>query len=249
MKRKRKIKKSILNILLVIFVIIFIYSSTKTFSLIHNHNTNNKEVKKIQEKVITNKDKIQKQEDVKEAEKEPPLILNFDELENINSDTVGWIEIRNTNINYPIVQAKDNEYYLNHSFYKKKNGDGWIFLNSNNSSNFNDLNTVIFGHDTRERNMFSDVKKLYDGLLGDYIPITIYTRKGTYHYVTFSLFLVDENDNQYLKNYLTADDITQALKNSKYDFKMVATPSDNILTLSTCYYSHKQKVILLAVRV
>ena len=97
--------------------------------------------------------------------------------------------------------------------------------------------------------MFSDIKKLYDGLLGDYIPITIYTKKETYHYVTFSMFLVEENDNQYLKNYLNADDITQALKNSKYDFKMVATPSDHIITLSTCYYSHKQKVILLAVRV
>lgn len=249
MKRKRRIKKSILNILLVIFISIFIYSATNAFFLLHNHSANNKEVKKIQKKIIKNQEEVKEQEDIKEAEKEPPLILDFDELESINSDTVGWIEIRNTNINYPIVQTKDNDYYLNHSFYKKKNGDGWIFLNSNSSANFNDLNTPIFGHDTRERNMFSDIKKLYDGLLGDYIPITIYTRKNTYHYLTFSTFLVEENDNQYLKNYLTADDITNALQKSKYDFKMVATPNDHIITLSTCYHSSKQKVILLAVRV
>ena len=249
MKRKRKVKKGLLNVLLVIFIISFIYSASKAFVLLNNHNSNNKEVKKIQEEIIKNSDKVVPKKDIKEAEKDPPLVLDFDKLEEINSDTVGWIEIRSTNINYPIVQTKDNDYYLKHSFYKKNNGDGWIFLNSANNANFNDHNTIIFGHDTRERNMFSDLKKLYDGMMGNYIPITIYTRNGTYHYITFSTFLVEENDSQYLKNYLNADDITKALQKSKYDFKMVATPEDNILTLSTCYHSSKQKVILLAVRV
>ena len=245
MKRKRKMKKSVQNILLVILLLVFLYSTYNALHIILNKNQNKKEVKKIQDQVIINKKEI---EEEKEEEKLPELVLDFKKLNEINSDTVGWIEIRNTSINYPIVQSKDNNYYLKHSFYKKYNENGWIFLNSTNSSNFNDLNTVIFGHDTRGRTMFSDLIKLYDGLLGDNIPITIYTEQGTYHYKTFSIFLTEENDNQYIKNYLSSDDITQALQKSKYDFKEAAIANDNILTLQTCYHSPKQKVVLLAVK-
>jgi len=245
MKRKRRVKKRVLNVLLVIFLLVFLYSSYNALHILLNRNSNNKEVKKIQEEVITNKKEI---EEVKEDEELPELTLDFKKLNEINSDTVGWIRINNTNINYPIVQAKDNDYYLKHSFYKRYNENGWIFLNSINSSSFNDLNTVVFGHDTRSRSMFSDLIKLYDGLLGDNIPITIYTEQETYHYKTFAIFLTEENDNEYLKNYLSTDSITKAIKNSKYDFKTAVLASDNILTLQTCYHSPKQKVILLAVR-
>ena len=248
MKKKRKMKLNISNILLLIFIIVFIYSTFNIISIFVSKNRNNKEVEIIQNQVIINKEVV-KRETEDFAEEEEELSLDFNKLNKINSDTVGWIEIRNTSINYPIVQANNNEYYLKHSFYKRHNENGWIFLNSLNNSDFNDLNTVIFGHDTRSRNMFSDLTKLYDGLLGNYIPITIYTENETYHYVTFALFLTDENDQQFLKNYLTAKDIEDAKSKSKFKFDMIAIPSDNILTLSTCYHSPKQKVTLLAVRV
>ena len=230
-----------------LFTFIFIYSIYNIYILGHNHSNNKKEIKEIQEEIILNKEEIVEQEENNsETAVKKELELDFDKLNQMNSDTIGWIRIPNTNINYPIVQSTNNEYYLTHSFYKEENDEGWIFLNYLNSYNLKDPNTIIFGHDTHGNNMFSDLKKLYDGLLGNYIPITIYTKENTYHYDTFAIFLVEEESNQFLNAILTEDDIQDALNNSKYNFGVEVNKENKILTLSTCYHSSKQKVILLA---
>lgn len=241
--------KWFLNLLLCIFVILLLYSIYNIFILTKDHHSNKKEVEELQEEIIIKKEEeiVEEQED--EEETVERLVLDFDRLMEINSDTVGWIEIRNTNINYPIVQTTDNAYYLNHSFYKVQNGDGWIFMNYFNANNYRDPNTIIFGHDTHGSYMFSDLKKLYDGLLGNYIPITIYTREENYYYETFSIFLVDEVNNQYLNPVLTEDDLKEAISKSRYDFNLEVSTNDNILTLSTCYNTSKEKVVLLAKKI
>ena len=236
-----------LNLLLIIFVILLFYSIYNIFILTKDHHSNKKEVEELQEEIIIKKEIAPAS--AKEDDEDEGLILDFDKLYNINSDTVGWIEIRNTNVNFPIVQTSDNEYYLNHSFYKVENGDGWIFMNSTNASNFKDSNTIIFGHDTHGSYMFSDLKKLYDGLLGNYIPINIYTKDGNNYYEAFSIFLVDENNNDYLRSVLTEDEIKEAINKSRYDFNQEVTTNDNILTLSTCYHSSREKVVLLAKKI
>ena len=246
-----KPSRIIINFLLIIFLLLLSYSIYNIYQLLHDHHTSKKEIEEIQEIVIENHEIIQEIEEETE-EKEyilPELELNFEKLLEMNYDTIGWIEIRNTHINYPIVQTDNNEYYLTHSFYHDNNGDGWIFMNHLNNNNFKDPNTIIFGHDTHGNYMFSDLKRLYDGLLGNYIPITIYTKEETIHYNTFAIFLVEENDNQYLNVKLTQKDINQAITKSNRDFAVSATTEDKILTLSTCYHSSSQKVILLAKRI
>ena len=63
-------------------------------------------------------EKEDKDEEIDEDEK--PIINNYDALLDINSDTVGWITVKNTNIDYPVVRTTDNDYYLNRNFYKEK---------------------------------------------------------------------------------------------------------------------------------
>ena len=241
--------KWFLNLLLVIFILLLIYSIYNIFILTKDHHDNKKEVEELQEEIIIKKEETPSPTVEEEEEENYGLVLDFDKLYQINSDTVGWIEIRNTNINYPIVQTDNNGYYLNHSFYKTVNGDGWIFMNFTNADNFRDPNTIIFGHDTHGSYMFSDLKKLYDGLLGNYIPITIYTRDKNHYYETFSIFLVDETNNQFLNQVLTEEDLKDAISKSRYDFNLEVSTNDNILTLSTCYNSSKEKVVLLAKKI
>lgn len=247
-----KKKNNIIYILfLVIFFLVFAFSIYKIYHLLNDHSSNQKEVQSIQDEIIINKEEIKKIEEGKVEEDNSvsyELELDFQKLREINSDTVGWIEIRNTHINYPIVQTTDNDYYLNHSFYKSDNGDGWIFLSYINHL-YSDPNTVIFGHDTHGVSMFSDLKNLYNGSLGNSIPITIYTEEQVYHYETFSILLTEEDDNQYLKNRLYEKDIKNALKDSNIDFGIDVSVEDSILTLSTCYHNSSRKVILLAKRV
>lgn len=249
-QEKKKDRKLLYGLLLVIFIGVFSFSIYKIYFLVHDHSENLKEVQTIQDEIILNKEEIKKEEKVVEEKKESvDLELDFPKLKQMNSDTVGWIEIQNTHINYPIVQTDNNDYYLNHSFTKSNNGDGWIFLSYMNHGDFSDGNSVIFGHDTHANGMFSDLKKIYNGSLESSIPITIYLENTIYYYETIAVFLTEENNNQFLKTKLYSKDIKQALENSKIDFHASIGEEETYLTLSTCYNTSSNKVILIAKRV
>ena len=81
--------------------------------------------------------------------------VDFDILSQKNSDTVGWIAFNTLNINYPVVKANDNSYYITHNFYKNKNSAGWIFADTTNNFPILDKNTIIYGHNRRNGTMFS----------------------------------------------------------------------------------------------
>jgi sortase B len=204
-------------------------------------------IDKIQNEVIENNDfdeSLETIENNNEDDDNLNLQLNFEKLNNINSDTVAWITINGTNINYPIVQTKDNNYYLKHSFDKSLNSNGWIFLNYVNSPNFDDQNTIIFGHNTNRNTMFSQLKDIYNGKLGNDISIEIYLKDKAISYKVFSIYLTGEHDSTPLSNYLDDDTISNFISNSKIDFKTNASEDDHILTLSTCYNTSEKKIIL-----
>ena len=83
---------------------------------------------------------------------------NQEELKSINNNYEMWIEIPNTKINYPIVQGKDNEYYLKHNFKNESNMSGTIFVDCNNNID-EDKNIIIYGHNMRNGTMFNNITK------------------------------------------------------------------------------------------
>ena len=89
--------------------------------------------------------------------KEDFLEVDFTEVLLHNKETVGWIKMGNTNIDYPIVQTSDNEYYLSHSFDKTKNKAGWIFSDFRNNLDFLNNNTIIYGHRRVDMSMFGSL--------------------------------------------------------------------------------------------
>ena len=68
--------------------------------------------------------------------------VDFTELKKVNSDVKGWIQVNGTNINYPFVQTKDTKFYLNHSFDKKYNDAGWVFLDYRNNIDLSNKNNI-----------------------------------------------------------------------------------------------------------
>ena len=78
----------------------------------------------------------------------------FDELSSINNETVGWINVNNTKVNYPVVQHTDNDYYLKRDFNKKNNSYGWIYMDYRNNIYNLSNNTIIWGHNLRNGMMF-----------------------------------------------------------------------------------------------
>ena len=120
-------------------------------------------IEKQEDKIIIDK----KIEDTSDTTYTPPEENNYvnisymstdlNELVKKNSDTVGWIKVNNTNINYVVVEGSDNEYYLKHDFYKNNNTNGWVYADyRSNFSNFGN-NTIIYGHNLTNRSMFGSL--------------------------------------------------------------------------------------------
>ena len=160
--------------------------------------------------------------------------INWQQLQKINSDIVGWIEIQNTSINYPIL--KDNNlYYMNHSYDKKYNKNGSIF--TTNDAPFIEQETVIYGHNMKNGTMFSELGKYRKkDFLDSNNIIKIYTPTGDYECEIFSVYstcIDDENNN--IKSLNFEERIEYYKKSSKYSITNVENIS-KIVKLSTCSY-------------
>lgn len=189
-------------------------------------------------------------------EKIKVLRHNFDELLAKNGDTVGWLIVKGTKINYPIVHCKDNDFYLNHSFDKSYNSAGWIFANYINKFDGTDKNISIFGHNRRDGSMFctlkDTIKKDWYTNPDNYI-ITFDTPSKLETYKVFSNYQI-RSESYYLTNsfkdeqeYKTfLDTITSR---SVYNYGIKPNVNDKIITLSTCANDNTYRVVLHAVKV
>ena len=156
-------------------------------------------------------------------------------------DYRGWIKIDNTNINYPIVQGKDNSFYLDKDINKNYLSSGSIFMNYLNNG-FNDENTVLFGHHMRNKTMFAQLKKykeeeFFDG--NNEIEIEVENGK-VLKYKVFSAYVTDAKDD-YIKtnfeNKAQYKEFLEGIKNkSIYKSDIAVNEDDKIITLSTCSY-------------
>lgn len=171
-------------------------------------------------------------------------------LKAINPDTRGWLQLAGTNINYPFVQSADNSYYLNHSFYRKYNGAGWVFLDSRNNIGALDQNSIIYAHGRIDSILFSTLKNIlksnwYENKENHIIKMStdnhdsLWQIFSVYHVKTTSDYLAvnqpsPENNINFL-NYLKGRSAVQ--------FDVELSPEDKILTLSTCYTS-EEKVVM-----
>ena len=244
-------KKIILKVLLVIFFILMIYSSKEIYNWYIDNKNIEKEVKNINKKV-----KEIEEQNLEEIIYDDSKFLNvkflskdLTDLEEINKELIGWIEIPSTNINYPFVKHTDNNYYLNHSFTKKNNEAGWLFLDYRNDLE-NDQNSIIYAHGRLDKSMFGSLK---DTLSNKWLQeehnhiVKISTKKANYIYEVFSVYHIETTDDYLTTNYDDSDAYSNFLNKIKnrslYDFTTNITEKNKILTLSTCY-NDKEKMVL-----
>ncbi len=172
-----------------------------------------------------------------------PLInINLEDLKDINSDTVAFINISGTNINYPVVQTKDNKYYLNHSFKKGENGAGWLFMDYRNDVESFAENTIIYGHSSLDKTMFGSLSRVLNNSWMDNKEngiIRLATSKESTIWEIFSVYTIPA-ENYYIKtdfeNLEEYKEWSETIyQRSKYSLNKTFNESDKILTLSTCY--------------
>lgn len=160
--------------------------------------------------------------------------IDWNYLKSVNIDIIGWIEIENTNISYPILKDK-NLYYLKHSFDKKYNSNGSIF--TTNKFPFIDDETIIYGHNMKNGTMFSNLGKyLNKDFLDSHSKIKIYTPECNYEGTIFSVYSIGiETESNNIKSLSFDERIDYYKKASKYNVKNNVEIC-KIVKLSTCSY-------------
>ncbi len=180
----------------------------------------------------------------------PLMSVDFDELLKTNKNTKAFLKVNGTNVNYPVVQATDNKYYLTHAFDNSKNGGGWVFLDyRNNMDNLSD-NTIIYGHGRKNGTIFGSLKKIVDSSWyenSSNYTIYISTPKENTLWQVFSVYKIP-NETYYLISKFGSEESHQKFINimldrSIHNFNTQVTTKDKILTLSTCW-NHDVKVVL-----
>ena len=177
--------------------------------------------------------------------------VEFDKLKEINSDTVGFIKIDNTNISYPIVKSNDNKYYLTHSFTKEKSKRGSIFLDYRNNLDKLSRNNIIYGHGLVDNTMFGSLDNLLDSTLLDKEDnhyIKIITDNSIMTFKIFSVYTINK-ESYYIKTYFSNNEYFKEfleiiIKRSIYNFDTSVNTDDKILTLSTCKNDFGKRIVV-----
>lgn len=170
--------------------------------------------------------------------------IDFNKLINKNSDTIGWIKVLGTDINYPVVQTNNNDFYLTHSFDKSYNKAGWIFadyINKNLKNNELDKNTIIYGHNRQNNSMFGTLSNVFkeewlSNKENHYINFS--TLNNNMVWEVFSTYTI-EKEEYYIQSNFSSDEeyisFLNTIKNrSTYKYDVNISKEDKILTLSTC---------------
>lgn len=168
--------------------------------------------------------------------------IDFEALKERNPDFRCWIYIPALELNYPVAQGKDNEEYLYLTFDREKNSAGCIFMDAGNSPDFSDRNTVIYGHNMKNRSMFGSLKRfLQDGELARENPyFYIYTEDEAIRYRIIAYYTTVSGSETYSSVYTDEDYdsyLNMILRKSAYDGyeEELTEGRPNMVMLSTCH--------------
>ena len=182
--------------------------------------------------------------------KKTERMLQVEELKKQNNDIVGWLEIDGTNINYPVLQGSDNDYYLTHNYKNEEVAGGSIFLDKDYSFIRPSDNLLIYGHRNKKGLMFEDLIKYKDETFYKEHPTIRFTsllNDSEYEIIAAfysRVYYQNETDvfrYYYFVNADTEEDYTNyvdnCIKSSIYNTGKTAHYGEQLLTLSTCDYS------------
>lgn len=234
-------KKIFFNILITVFIIILIVS----ISFVVRWFMDNKENEKISDKVSEAIIEINENKD-----QEIDYKVDFDKLKEINNQIVAYLKVNGTKVEYAVVQAKDNSYYLRRNLYKKYNVGGSIFMDYKNKLDGTDKNIVIYGHNMKNDSMFGTLKNIlkeeWYNNEENYI-VNLATEKEEQKYKVFSVYQI-KNEDYYIDTGFKGNEFEKFVKTLKNrsikDFGIEVDEQDNILTLSTCADNDAYRIVL-----
>jgi len=236
MKNKHAKKNKLLKIsIILVLLIIMVFSLYKIF-----------EPNSVKE---PNYEKVLENIEVTPTETETERMLQVRELQKENNDIIGWLEIEGTEINYPVLQGSDNEYYMTHDYKKQYTRDGSLFLDKNYNWELPSTNLLIYGHNNLNNTMFHNLLDYKEESFYKEHPIIKFTtaeEDAEYEIIAAfysRVYYKSETDvfrYYYFINAENEQEFNDYINNSKaasiYDTGITAEYGDKLITLSTCSY-------------
>lgn len=226
-------------------LLVFLAAAGKLFGAYLKYQKGDVSYEKLQEYV---QEPEEEESPESEKEKEEPknryLEIDFAGLKAVNPDVIAWIQIPALDISYPVVQGKDNAYYLHHLFSGESNINGSIFVDCHNQPDFTDQNTIVYGHNMKNGSMFGTLDKYQDKELFEQHPeFYLYLPDKILKYRIFSCYAGRTGSEGYRYHFPEAEDFQTFLDTVSsyrdYDTGTELSATDRIVTLSTCVNSRR----------
>ena len=242
-KKTKKKGDIILTLTLIVAVAVFCFAAYNLFHIYTEYKKGTDEYNHIEQMAVTERDP-ESTEEVSDTEQglQPPFDVDFAALQGVNPDVVGWIYIEALEgISYPVVQGEDNEEYLHTTYENNYNFAGTIFIDYENSRDFSDCNTLVYGHNMKNGSMFGQLKKFSEDQTtyekSKYF--WIFTPEKDYRYEIISAYTTGVNSDTYTLFKGPGDEFQEYLDTIKGYSEIETddtelTIKDRIVTLSTC---------------
>ena len=239
-------KKKVSKLLTLLYLGIFLFSVFSLAKYLYTYYETSKSLKEVQDiyQATLAANEEEPAEQIEETEKTNDVSAltirpQFLDLLAINPQIIGWISVDGTKLNNPILQADNNDYYLNHNFKNKESRAGSVFMDYRNQILDMNKNTILYGHAMKNETMFGSLKNylkqdyadehpiLYLDTLYEGYDIEIFAAYETT--IDFYYIETDFANNEAYQNFL--EEIQQR---SSIQMDVDLSPDDKILTLSTC---------------
>ncbi len=259
-RKKRRLRPWIFYLLITFFASILIFSVARIFFW-QQDNEHIKEIEKQIEKDVKPKKNKEEGElinppEEKESDywyyvKMPFYEVDFNSLLAKNQDTVAFIHMNNTNVNYPVVQTTDNDYYLTHAYDHSNNEAGWVFMDYRSTLNPLGNNVILYGHGRLNKTVFGSLKNAltpsWQNNKDNYV-IWLSTPQENLLYQIFSIYTI-QTEGYYLKQDFRSDQeketwITTMKQRNIAPIDTSVSISDNVLTLSTCENNTGGRIVI-----
>lgn len=226
MSKKANKKGALLYKVAMLFLIaVMLFSLYKIGTMIYGYYQGSSQYEEVQEIAKT-----------KEKKEEG---IDFDALKKKNEDVKAWIFLKGTEIDYPVLQTTNNDYYLYHMFNGKENGAGSIFVDYRNQNPFEDFNTVLHGHRMKDGTMFKPLVNYSDPeFYKKHKSIEITTPNQKYQCKIFAAATIPADSDLYQFEFYSDDDRVYYLNRlaavNEMTTDVEVDADDKIVMMSTC---------------
>ena len=255
-KQKKK-GDILLTLVLIVAIAVFCYAAVNLFHIYTEYKKGTDEYNHIEQMAVTDRAPDSQEVAGPNAQPKAPIDVDFAALKSVNSDVVGWIYVEALDgISYPIVQGKDNETYLHQTYEKNYNFAGTIFVDYENSGDFSDCNTLVYGHNMKNGSMFGHLKKFRedDKLYKQDKYFWILTPERNYRYEIITAYTTGVNSDTYTLFKGPGEEFEKYLETIKGYSEIQTddtdlTIKDKIVTLSTCTGNESTRFVVQGKRV